>query len=130
MAQKSLAEWYEETYRKKSPAITQPADSVPVTPQAIISESDVTKGLAAETATDELIISAAVTTEDEAVDLATEQSERAEIESADAETEVVESAELETAEDVKIDLVEQEVADSLTSEPTNLTESLVEDDID
>ena len=35
MAQKSMAEWYEETYRKKSPVTTQPVTSAPVTSQAV-----------------------------------------------------------------------------------------------
>ncbi len=38
MTQKSLAEWYEETYRKKSPVTTQAVTSVPVTSQPVSPE--------------------------------------------------------------------------------------------
>lgn len=68
MVHKSLAEWYEETYRKKSPVTTQPATSAPVTSQPVTvepvtSEPVTSMPVTSQPVTDELVTSEPVTLE-------------------------------------------------------------------
>lgn len=53
MTQKSLAEWYEETYRKKSPVTTQAVTSVPVTSPPVTPEPITTEPVKPEPVTTE-----------------------------------------------------------------------------
>jgi hypothetical protein len=100
MAKTSLVEWYDKTYRNKSPVTTQPVTTAPATSQPVTSTPVTTEPVTSEPLISRLEAIESVSSEPSADDMGTEMPETASFESKDEDIEELALDEAENLEDL------------------------------